>query len=99
MSDFVLDASGTLSLYLPSSQAQKDYADKVLTLIQNGAVLAVPFLWVQEVASSLIKARRAREITLATFNRAVHELDSMLYDTHSIAYGIGDLVGYAKVYA
>ncbi len=98
MSDFVLDASVALSLYLPASTAQKDYSAKVLTLIQNGAVPAVPFLWIQEVGSSLIKARRARGITLATFNRAVNELDSILYETHSIAYGIADLVRLAKAY-
>ncbi len=93
-----MDASVALALYLPSSQAQNAYAAKVITLIQHGAVPAVPALWVQEVGAVLIKSRRARRITLDTFNQAVRELDGMVYDTHSIAYGIGHLVTLAKDY-
>jgi len=98
MSDFVLDASVSLAWFLPASNEQDRYADKVLTLIQNGAVPAVPSLWVQEMAARLLRARRSREIPLATFNQAVKIVEDMPYETHHIAYSLPQLIALAKAY-
>lgn len=51
MSDFVLDASAGLALFLPAVKEQRDYADKVFSLIRNGAEPAVPSIWVVEMAA------------------------------------------------
>jgi hypothetical protein len=53
--DFVLDASVALALYLPATAAQKDYADKVVSLLINGALADVPALFAIETVSTLVK--------------------------------------------
>lgn len=98
MSDFVLDASVSLAWYLPATSAQDAYAGKVMTLIRNGAIPAVPSLWIHEMGARLIKAQRSKLITLAALNKSVSELEAIPYDTHHIAYSVGMLVKAAKGY-
>lgn len=58
----------------------------------------MPSLWVQEVSSRLIIARRSRQITLEIYKQAISELDRLNYDPHHIAYSLSDLTSAAKMY-
>lgn len=98
MSDFVLDASVSLAWFIPATNAQDQYVDNILTIINNGAVPVVPSMWVQEMASRLLKAKRSREISLATFNKAIKIIDDLPYETHHIAYNVPQLIELAKTY-
>lgn len=55
MTDFVLDASVSLALFLPHTEAQEAYAEKVFVLIRNGAVPSVPAIWIAEMGATLLK--------------------------------------------
>ena len=98
MSDFVLDASVSLCWFIPSSPAQDIYADKILTLITNGAVPVVPSLWIEEMAARLMKAKRSRMISLATLNKATRIIEDLPYETHHIGYTFTELITAAKAY-
>jgi predicted nucleic acid-binding protein len=70
MSDFVLDASTALALFLPNTPAQEEYSDYVFTLIKNGAVPAVPNIWVVEISAVLARSKKAGRISKATLDKA-----------------------------
>jgi len=96
MSDFVLDASVSTSLLIPATEAQRHYAKRIFDLIANGAIPAVPSLWMAETASVLIKARRSKLITKAAYEIALETLDSMSYIPHHVAYTVREIVDIAE---
>lgn len=98
MSDFVLDASTSLALYLPNTPEQEAYATKVFTLIATGAVPAIPHIWSIEVASVLIKAKRSGAISRTTLDRAMGFLDGFSAEIHHIDMRISYLVEIAHRY-
>lgn len=82
MSDSVLDASVVVSLYLPATPAQRAYASKVVGLLYNGAVAAVPGLFAEEIGSVMIKARRKRLINAAVLDGVLADLDAVFLEIH-----------------
>lgn len=98
MNDFVLDASVVLALHLPASAEQKLYAEKVLKLIRNGAVPAVPGLFALEVGSVLIKCRRKRLVTAHGLEVALEQIDLMNYSGYQWAYTVPGVVATAKAF-
>lgn len=95
MSDFVLDASAGLALFLPAVKEQRDYADKVFSLIRSGAEPAVPSIWVVEMAAALLKSRRSRGISSAGYSAALDTIDVLPYVLHHIAYTVRDIADIA----
>lgn len=98
MSDFVLDASVALALYLPATAAQRSYAGKVFGLLQNGAVATVPGLFFAEVGAVLVKARRKRQIGSAALTQALTELRVIVLEEISIPYSVMDVVDVSERY-
>jgi len=87
-----------LAWYLPASTEQKAYSAKVEKLIIDGAVPNVPSMWLYEISANLIKARRAKQISLATLNAAMVDMDAIHYEVHHVNYTIGQIVKAAKEY-
>lgn len=98
MSDFVLDASVSLTWHLPATPAQRTYSLSVLKLIRAGAVPAVPALWAMEVGAVLVKCRRSRLLNVAQLDDAVLQLDAMNYEVHHMPYTVPGLVQTARAY-
>ena len=96
MSDFVLDASVVVSLYLPATSVQRAYAVKTLELMRNGTVAAVPGLFDLEIGSVLIKARRKRLINTTLLDEALADLDAMFFEIHHVRYTTSEVVGIAR---
>jgi predicted nucleic acid-binding protein len=92
MSDFVLDSSVTLSLFLPSTPRQKAYADAVAKLLADGAVPLVPALYALEVGSVLLKSRRRRLISETKLREALDQIDANFYRTAHMPYTVPGLV-------
>jgi predicted nucleic acid-binding protein len=98
MSDFVLDASTALALFLPNTPAQEEYSDYVSTLIKNGAVPAVPNIWVVEISAVLARSKKAGRISKATLDKACGYYDQLSVDVHYIEYTTKKLVQLSAIY-
>jgi len=98
MSDFVLDASVCLAWFLEASPDQKQHAGKIAELIMNGAVPAIPALFVYEVGSRLVKAQRAKEISQTKLTQVLRHLEQIPHDVHHTSIGASDVVQRAKDY-
>jgi predicted nucleic acid-binding protein len=98
MSDFVLDASTALALFLPNTPAQEEYSDYVFTLIKNGAVPAVPNIWVVEISAVLARSKKAGRISKATLDKACGYYDQLSVDVHYIEYTTKKLVQLSAIY-
>lgn len=98
MSDFVLDASCAIALYLPATPSQKAYASKVAKLLENGAVATVPGLFFAEVGSVLIKARRKRKINNTALAMALADMSAAGFEEVNIPYSVYAVVDAAQRY-
>jgi predicted nucleic acid-binding protein len=98
MSDFVLDASVVLALYLPATPAQRSYAENVFSLLQHGAVATVPGLFFAEVGTVLVRARRKRQISSALLTEALIDLRAFMLDEANLPYTVMDVVDASQRY-
>ena len=69
-----------------------------LSLIKNGAVPAVPNIWVVELAAVLARSKKAGRISKATLDKACGYYDQLSVDVHYIEYTTKKLVQLSAIY-
>jgi predicted nucleic acid-binding protein len=93
--DVVLDASVLLAWWLPEVEDARLYAQKVAQAGRVGAVFHAPHVLEVEVAAGLLRAMRARKISLDTLNSALDEIESVGVVVHHYPYSSRRLVDIA----
>ena len=94
---FVLDASVTLSWYLPGQG--NSLAESVYRRLNAGAdEAAAPLLWRTEIAAVLVKCSRRGMLTDARARSALNDAEALPIALHDMRLGSEELYGLAKRY-
>jgi predicted nucleic acid-binding protein len=84
--ELVLDASVLLACWLPETAESRAYAEAVLRDDRGGYTFHAPLVFEVEVAAGLMRAMRARRITLETMHAALDVIEAVGVVVHSYPY-------------
>lgn len=74
---FIVDASVGFAWVYPAQASSE--TDRLLELVESGAVIVVPSLWFLEVANGLLAAQRRKLLTAAERKKAFERLSDLTF--------------------